>query len=194
MLNLTKKVFSGLAILLVASCGLFMDPVPEESTPVISSTIEPIQLKVRSIDVVSEFAPTFTRPNIEHLLPVSIERNARAWARERLEAVEPHSTKVATFIIKDASMTEEFEKSDSILRKDRNNYRATLSIVLKIADTEKVSSAETSTTVWKELGIPADLTIEHKEAHWNRMIREMFEQFNEAMTNGVEKNLGQYVR
>ena len=34
----------------------------------------PIELNVEKVEIVSEFIPSFTRPNVEHLFPVSIEK------------------------------------------------------------------------------------------------------------------------
>lgn len=55
----------------------------------------------------SEFTPSFRRPNVEHLLPISLEKTAKQWAKDRLDAVGYSLDKVAKFIIKDASVTEE---------------------------------------------------------------------------------------
>lgn len=33
----------------------------------------PIDLKVNRVEVVSEFTPTFTRPNVEHLFPIQLK-------------------------------------------------------------------------------------------------------------------------
>lgn len=74
----------------------------------------PIDLKVNRVEVVSEFTPTFTRPNVEHLFPISIEKTARLWAKDRLKADDYASDKIAEFIIKDASVTEEIEKSEKV--------------------------------------------------------------------------------
>ena len=60
----------------------------------------PIDLKVNRVEVVSEFTPTFTRPNVEHLFPISIEKTARLWAKDRLKADDYASDKIAEFIIK----------------------------------------------------------------------------------------------
>lgn len=188
-----KKLFSLFMVLSLFSCGFFQPPLPEtEFTRPLRMT-DPIRLKVKTIEIVSEFSPSFTRPNIEHLLPTSIERNARTWARENLEAVEPHSTRIASFIIKDASMTEHYEKSDSLLRRSQDVYKANLNIVLRIQDTEKLSSAETQINAWKELSIPADSSLEQKEAYWNKMIKDLFQNFDVAMQKSIEQNLSQYV-
>ena len=188
-----KKFLSLLLIIGLSACGFFQQPAPKSDFSRTISNKAQIQLKAKSIDIVSEFAPSFTRPNIEHLLPVSIERNARTWARENLEAAEPHSNRIATFIIKDASMTETIEKSNSIIRRDQEVYKASLNVVVRVSDTKTLSSAETQINAWKELSIPAGMNIDKKEAYWNKMIKELFDNFDEAMQKSIEQNLSQYV-
>ena len=133
------------------------------------------------MEVVSEFTPSFTRPNVEHLFPVSIEKTAKLWATDRLKAVDFSSDKQATFIIKDASVTEEVVKSDKLFEKDSLKYRAKLSVVLKVND------------AWRELTIPVDTSIEDKERYWNSMVEKLFEEFNARMQININKYLNMYI-
>ena len=41
----------------------------------------PIKLKVNKVEVISEFTPSFRRPNVEHLFPISIEKNSQNMGR-----------------------------------------------------------------------------------------------------------------
>ena len=91
-----------------------------------------VGLRVSKIEAVSEFVPSFTRPNVEHLFPVSIEKTALNWANDRLKATDFASNKQATFTVKDASVTEEMVRSDKLFEKDSIKYRAKLAVVLKI--------------------------------------------------------------
>lgn len=154
----------------------------------------PIELNVEKVEVISEFIPSFTRPNVEHLFPVSIERSAKIWAEDRLKADGFSSNRIAEFIIKDASVTEEIEKSEEILQKDRLKYRANLSVVLKIADKTNMSAAETTIDAWRELRIPADTKIAEKEKYWNDMVYKLFDEFNRRMENNIHEYLNMYVK
>ena len=130
---------------------------------------------------------------MEHLFPVSIEKTAKLWAADRLKAVDLASDKQATFIIKDASVTEEVVKSDKIFEKDSLKYRARLSVVLTISDPYNFSSAETSLEAWRELTIPVDTTIEDKERYWNSMVEKLFDEFNARMQMNINKYLNMYI-
>ena len=188
-----NKILSTLAVVLLASC-VNTNEVAETrrfTEPRFSET-KPIELKVNKIEVVSEFTPSFTRPNVEHLFPVSIEKAARIWANDRLEAVDFSSNRIAEFIIKDASVTEEEIKSSQLFYKDSLKYRATLSVVLKVLS-ENGQSAQASIEAWRELTMPIDTSIEEKEKYWNEMVQKLFEEFNIRMEQNINQYLNMYV-
>lgn len=197
MKNIAKILSLTLMISLISSCSsVWGDYEPDEparySEPRFNQH-NPIKLKVNKVEVISEFTPSFRRPNVEHLFPVSIEKTARTWARDRLEAVDYSSDKVAQFIIKDASVTEELEPTDKVFEKDRMKYRATLNVVLRISDPQKLSSAETEIEAWRELTIPADTDIAEKEKYWNGMVTKLFDEFNIRMERNVHQYLNMYI-
>ena len=170
------------------------DAVPLRYSEPRFQTVAPIELNVEKVEVISEFIPSFTRPNVEHLFPVSIEKSAKLWAEDRLKADGFSSNKIAEFIIKDASVTEEVEKAEELLHKDRLKYRANLSVVLKVTDKSNLSSAETTINAWRELRIPVDTNRAEKEKYWNDMVNKLFEQFNERMEKNIYEYLNMYVK
>lgn len=184
-----------LIISLISSCALFKSTEEEPSNYRMPrfTNLEPIDLKVKQIDVISEFTPSFTRPNVEHLFPISIEKTAKIWARDRLKAVDFSSDKVATVIIKDASVTEEIEKAQEMFTKDRIKYRANLDVVIRITDTKSLSKAETEVIAWRELIIPADTDIAEKEQYWNSMVTKLFNEFNAKMDQNIHRYLNAYI-
>ena len=181
------------AMLVLAGCASDNQAVPQRFSEPRFNSSDPIKLKVNKVEVVSEFISTFKRPNVEYLFPVSIERTATLWANDNLKAVMLSSDKQATFIIKDASVTEEVIKSEKLFEKDSLRYRAKLSVVLKISDPYKFSSAETSLEAWRELTIPVDTSIEDKETYWKGMVDKLFEEFNSRMRINIDKYLNMYV-
>ena len=91
-MKLSSKILPIFLIsILISGCGrlYFVEPeeLPTYTEPRYDNN-EPIQLKVSKVEVISEFTPSFTRPNVEHLFPVSIEKTAKLWARDRLKAVD----------------------------------------------------------------------------------------------------------
>ena len=142
-----KKILVALMMTVgVSSCAGIRDDMAEPSRYEAPnfSTETPIRLKVNKIEVISEFTPTFKRPNVEHLLPISIEKTARTWAEQRLDAVDFSSPKTAKFIIKDASVTEENIKVNDMFKADRIKYHARLVVTINISDPDSLSVAETT--------------------------------------------------
>lgn len=190
-----KKIFA-LSLLLFGLCACASTdetPAPQKFRESHFDNQQAIGLKVNKVEVVSEFVPSFTRPNVEHLFPVSIEKTATNWANERLRAVDFSSTKKATFTIKDASVTEEIVKSEKIFEKDSLKYKARLSVVLKVSDTAKFATAETSLEAWRELQIPIDTPIDEKEVYWKNMVDKLFKEFNARMQENIHKYLNMYI-
>lgn len=152
----------------------------------------PIQLNVKQVNIRSEFTPSFTRPNVEHLFPVSIEKTAVTWGKERLEAADLSSNRTAEFIIQDAHVTEEEVKSGQFLQKDSLKYHANLKVTLKVIDAK--SSAQTTVEAYRELTMPIDTNIEDKEQYWNDMVIKLFQSFDEHMQINTEKYLNMYIK
>ena len=198
MFSIRKILFTVLLIGLTGGCsaifGSYEGDEPARYTELRFEDQKPIKLKVSKVDVISEFTPSFRRPNVEHLFPISIEKTAKTWARDRLEAVDFSSDKVAQFIIKDASVTEELETTDKVFERDRMKYRATLNVVIRISDPQKLSNAETEIQAWRELIIPADTDIAEKEKYWNGMVTKLFDEFNLRMERNIHQYLNMYVQ
>ncbi len=153
-----------------------------------------IELDVKKVEIISEFTPSFTRPNVEHLFPISIEKTARLWGRDRLEAADYGSDKTAEYIIKDASVAEEIETSEDIFTPDRLKYRATLDVIVRVYDTQSMAKAETEVVAWRELYIPANTDIAEKEKYWNGMVLKLFDEFNRKMDKNIRQYLNMYVK
>ncbi len=170
------------------------DAVPLKYSEPRFQRIAPIVLNVEKVDVSSEFVPSFTRPNVEHLFPISIEKTARIWAEDRLKADGFSSNKIAEYVIKDASVTEEVEKSGDMFQKDRLKYRAHLAVLLKIVDKSNMSAAETTIDAWRELLMPVDTKIADKERLWNDMVNKLFDDFNRRMEQSLNDSLNMYVK
>lgn len=195
MRKFNKIILSLLVVGLVSACGIFQKEKEIETFSDIRFRSKPkIELNVKKVNIVSEFTSTFRRPNVEYLFPVSIEKTAKNWAEDRLSAVNYSSDKTATFIIKDASVTETLEKAEKAFTKDRIKYKARLSIMLKVHDDKNLSNAQTEIEAWRELTIPADTSIEEKEIYWNGMVEKLFAEFDDRFEQNIHQYLNMYVK
>ncbi|MBR1825615.1 MAG: hypothetical protein IJ770_03415 [Alphaproteobacteria bacterium] len=194
MNTFVKTIGLGVLALLLNACSTMNNntAAPERYSDLHFDNKAPIPLMVKTIEVKSEFTPSFTRPNIEHLFPVSIEKTAKTWAKERLEAADFSSDCTAEFIIQDASVTETEEKSEQLLLKDRIQDHASLKVLLRIIDNK--SSASTGVEAWRDLTMSVDTSIEDKEQHWNEMVVNLFQAFDESMEKNINQSLNMYIK
>lgn len=196
-MTVAKKILIMLGLTFALSaCGTLIG-TPEDEMPRYSeprfTTEKPIELKVSKIDVVSEFTPTFARPHVEHLFPVSIEKTAKLWAQDRLKAADYSSPKIAEVIIKDASVTEELEEGGQIFERDKVKYSARLVVSVKVSDPDSLAQASTEVEAWRSLTIPADTDIAAKEGYWNSMVQKLFDDFNDRMTANIHQYLNAFI-
>ncbi|MBR1398632.1 MAG: hypothetical protein IJ564_00435 [Alphaproteobacteria bacterium] len=168
------------------------EAMPERFSDLHFDNKAPIELMVKQVDVKSEFTPTFQRPNVEHLFPVSIEKTAKTWAHERLKAVDSASNRTAEFIIQDASVTEREIPAEQFLQKDSLKYHANLKVTLRVIDSK--ATAQTTVEAYRELTMPVDTNIEDKEMYWNDMVTKLFKAFDEHMQTNTEKYLNMYIK
>ncbi len=196
-MTVAKKLFSIIGLTLALSaCGTLYgtpeDELPRYQEPRYSEE-KPIELKVSKINIISEFTPTFTRPNVEHLFPVSIEKTAKLWAQDRLKAVDFASPKIAEVTIKDASVTEELEEGGQLFETDKVKYSARLVVSVKVSDPESLAQASTEVEAWRSLTLPASTDIADKEVYWNNMVKKLFDDFNSRMSDNIHQYLNAFV-
>lgn len=194
MNTFSKMIGTAVAALLLTACSSMNNntAVPERYSDLHFDNKAPIALMVKEVDIKSEFTPSFTRPNVEHMLPISIEKTAKTWAKERLEAADFKSNRVAEFVIQDASVTETEEKAEQLLSKDKLKYHATLKVLLRIVDKQSLAAANVE--AWRDLTLSSDVNIEDKEQYWNEMVINLFQAFDSSMEKNIHQSLNMYVK
>lgn len=196
MIAAKKVLLSFVAVAALSACGTIYG-TPEEEIPQYKEPRfqdqQPIELKVNRVDVSSEFTPSFSRPNVEHLLPVSIEKSANLWAHDRLKAADFASPKIAEVVIKDASVTEELEAGTQMFEQDKVKYSARLVVNVKVSDPQTLAQASTEVEAWRTLTIPAATDIAGKEMYWNSMVEKLMNDFNDRMTSNIHQYLSPFV-
>ena len=188
-----RKIFVATLALFLSACAGQQDiaETPRFIEPRFKNEA-PIEMEVSKIEVISEFVPSFERPNVEHLFPVSIEKSARIWANDRLEATGTPADRVAKVIIKDASVTEEEIKAEQLFYKDNLRYKAMLSVVIQIFSSD--GQAQTNLDTWREITIPIDTSVQDKERAWNDMTDKLMEEFDRRMEQNIRRYLNMYIK
>ncbi len=196
MIKAKKVLFSFIAAASLSACGTMYGTAEDEVTQYKEPRFQdmpPIELKVNRVDVSSEFTPTFTRPHVEHLLPVSVEKSATLWAHDRLKAADFSTSRIAEVTIKDASVTEELEAGSQIFEQDKVKYSTRLVVSVKVTDPQTLAQASTEVEAWRTLTIPAATDIAGKEQYWNSMVEKLMNDFNERMTSNIHQYLSPFV-
>lgn len=183
-----KKIIQTSIFLILSACAGYQEvaETPRYVEPRFTDQ-SPMVFEVGKVEVISEFTPTFKRPNVEHLLPISIERSARIWAADRLEATGTPADRTLQFIIKNASVFEEEVKAPQLFYKDSLRYKAVLSVDVRVVSAD--SKTQTALETWREITIPIDSSIDEKERYWNEMVDKLMQEFN----NRIEQNIHQYL-
>ena len=153
-----------------------------------------IKFKANRIEVVSKFSPSFTRPNVEHLSPISIEKTAKNWAKDLLLANNFTSKEYVKYIINDASITEELNKSTSIFRKNTVSYIAKINVTVQVVNEKNKVLAETTTDAWRRATITDGTPITDKEVLWYELIENLFNQYDVKQKQTISQYLNLYLQ
>ncbi len=151
------------------------------------------KFNANKLDIISKFTPSFSYPNVEHLMPISTEKTAINWANDRLIANSPDSPYKLQFIIYDASVTEKDLIEDSIIDTDMIKYTARLDISIRVVDKDENILAETTSSSWREVTSKKNSKIYSKEEIWYQMVQKLALDFNEKIESGINNYLNQYL-
>ena len=129
-----RKAAASAALLLLAACTV---AAPSQQFPDLTySHLEPIRLDVARVDIVDEYRPPLTAPNVDHRAPVPPAQAARNWASDRL-IVSGGGARRAVFTIQEAPIIEtELDRTTGLrgaFTKDQSErYDATVAVRLEI--------------------------------------------------------------
>jgi hypothetical protein len=172
-------------------------PPPRPTFPDIRFTDQaPIRLAVSSIEISSDFKPTFQSPHVEHLFPVPPERALENWAHDRLAATGGSAH--ARFIIQDASVTEtQLKKKNEGLTgaftdQPAQRYDATVAATLQIVDDHGVPVRAVSVKSSRSQSVLEGITPNDRDKIWYDMTKALMSDFNQQMSQEISSHFGGY--
>ncbi len=175
-----KYVLLLLPLLLVAACAdedvPFIPPISFAQQP-------PIALNVATVEVVDEYVPPKTLPNVEHAAPTPPYRAVREWAGQRLKAAG--TTGYVRVGIRDAS----------IVRKPligHYEYDGRLDVTLDADSGDGLHTATADITVSRQVTVDKDQDLAQQERTWDDLTRQMMADFDKGAQNALATNLGQF--
>jgi hypothetical protein len=156
------------------------------------------RLNVARIDIVPEYRPPMTAPNIEHLLPVSPEQALRRWAADRLVATGTPQ-RYARFVIQDAKVTDTFLPRTPGVRgafttDQTNRYDGSLAVRLEIrAERGNLREGEASAWATRSRTVAESITVNQREKAWFDLVEAMMNDVNAELDRQIRANLGQFL-
>ncbi len=188
-----------LAFSLVGTLSACDTPPPRPSYADIRFTNEPpIRLAVASIDIQSEFKPSFQSPDVEHLFPVPPGRALENWAHDRLQAAG--GTARARFTIVNAKVieTELAKKKEGITgaltKEPAQQYDATVEAKLEIVDDHGVPVRSVDVAAARSQSVLEGITPNDRDQTWYDMTKALMTDFDKRMSSEASNNFGGYFK
>ena len=171
------------------------DP-PARPFPPMTFTGAELLFDAASVTITSQFQPSLTPPNVEHLTPVSPEAALRTWASEKLTTTGTGSALV-TLTVRDAVLLEEpLEVTDGVrgwFRRDQAaKYTVRLSAALKVTQANGASSSA-SASVWRSTTVEEGTDLAELEVVWFRLIEGVVNDFQEALEPEVRAQMAGFL-
>ncbi|WP_169567124.1 hypothetical protein [Sneathiella limimaris] len=185
----------GMVALALAGCA---ETPNEPNYPEITFQHKPtLNLNVGEIRFVSEFKSPLRPPNVEHELPVGIERSVRRWVNDRLKAVGG-SGAYAVFTLKDASVVETpLEKKSGISgfftndQSEKYDFRVAGELQIVTINGGRalaIAEATQSTTV------PEDATLNERDQVFFQKTELLMREFDVQLEKNIQAFLGAYLK
>jgi len=185
-----KTVFVAVIFISLVGCEA---TVPSRTFPGLTfQHLQPINLKVSSVESILTYKSPMNAPNVDHLFPVSPGKALARWADDRLVAVGGKAR--GRFTIVDASVREtalEMKKGiKGAFTKDQSErYDAALEATLEIVDDNGTSRGFASAKVSRSISVREDATVNDREQAWFSLTEALMKDFNVE----IEKNIAQYL-
>ena len=184
-----------IGILVLAGCqgSSSVRPLPE----IRFHHLAPIRLDVGTIEVVSQYEPPFKAPHVEHILPISPERAASQWARDRLQA-QGASAWRAVFIVRQAPMVEKRLPIDTgftgyFKKQQSEQYESRIDVVLEIRDDNGRLMGEAVAAAHRGRTMPEGLTPNERDRLWHEMVEALITDMNTVLENTIRQHLARYL-
>ncbi|MCW5729539.1 MAG: hypothetical protein KIT20_02180 [Alphaproteobacteria bacterium] len=187
----TRRLIVAMIVLAAAACQ--SEPPRRLTFPDITfANREPIRLDVASVEIVNEYVPPLSAPNVEHTFPVSIAVAAERWGRERILPAGPQG--VARIVVRDASAREAGLKRTGGVRglfttDQSERYDARVEVTVEVRGAAGNRSGYASATAQRSRTVAENLTLNERE----QLQFELVEALMKDLDSELERNIRQYM-
>jgi hypothetical protein len=192
------KLGAVLGVILVAALSGCAPSANRPAFPDIRFTDQPkLRLDVRSIEIVSEFHPTFQAPEVEHLFPVPPQRAAETWAHDRLEATG--TTRKARVRILDASVKEtELPRTEGLTatftKEQAERYDAVIEMSVDILDDRGFAERTITAKTTRTQSVAEGITPNERDTVWYTMTKQLMADENQELEKQMRAVFTFYVQ
>jgi hypothetical protein len=197
-LGTVRQIFVAFAFAVAGTLAACTSPPAPPTFPDIHFTGEtPIRLAVSTVQIRSDFRPTFQSPHVEHLFPVTPEHALDNWVHDRLVAAGG-SNAYARVVIKDASVVEvELKKKKEgitgvFTTEPAQRYDASIDATLQIIDDTGTPVRNIDVQVTRSQSVLEGITPNQRDQVWYDMTKTVMDDFDKEMTAKISAYLGGY--
>jgi hypothetical protein len=155
-----------------------------------------LKLEVAAIDIKDDFQPSFRKPDVEHLFPVTPEHAVENWAKDRLQPVG-NSLRGRVRII-DASVKEvELPRTQGITgaftTDQAERYDANVEVSVDILDERGFAIRSVSAKAARSQSVAEGITPNDREQVWYDMTKALMNDLNQELEKQMLANFGTYL-
>lgn len=196
--GITRRDFTALLLTGAALAGCSSPPPRARFPDLTYGHLGRFTLDVARADIISEYKPTYAKPNIEHTFPVVPEQAMRRWAEDRL-AVTGRQGRIARFVIQDAKVVEtELPRSEGVrgafTTDQTHRYDGTLAATLDVRE-ERGNLRAGTASAWasRSRTVAEGITINDRERVWFEIVESLMNDLNAELDRQIRANLGQFL-
>lgn len=185
---------AALSLTLLAGCA--SPPPPPQRFPEITFAGAPIRLAVGAIEVVEAYTPPLTAPHIEHLMPISPERMAARWPKDRLATAGGPLR--ARYTVKQAGVTEtQLPRTEGIrgafTTDQAQRYDGVLEIALDIIDERGFAVGTVSAHVERRQSVAENITLAQRDEIWYGFVQGMAKDLDAELDKNIRASLARFI-
>lgn len=196
---MTRRRIAPLALLLGALLlsGCTKPPPPAAQFAEITFQQFPrFNFAVGRIDIVREYVPPATPPNVDHLFPVPPAQMAERWARDRLAAAGGPGE--LRYIIKRASAVEtQLPRTTGIRGAFTNDqtqrYEAVVEVEIEVRNERGYRDGIATGRAERRRSVGEDISLAERERVWFAMTEELGRDLNLELERGIQGALGRFL-
>ncbi len=168
-------------------------PLTKKYPAITWTDLEPYRLDVARIEIVKEYQPPMTEPNVDHLMPIPPIRAMEEWAAERL--VADGEAGVARVVIRDASTIDErLPTKDMFTKEQSDRFRMSLEMLIEIYNGRGFKTGYVIAKATRSRTLPEGSSLAEREDLWYEMTKAAMGDLNRELDRNIQKYFAPFLK